>query len=66
LKFCPVEELDSVKIKCSVANRAPEVYTLSGLVFAKCNFDGRSDVKVRDCEEAHPSVADVDAESVQL
>lgn len=65
-EFRIVEELNSVEIERAVTNRAAETNVFFRFGLMKYNFDGRSDVQVRDGEEAHPTVTDVDSDSLHF
>ncbi|SRR6266498_3810831 len=64
--FERIEELNSVEIKCAVTNRAAHTNVFSRFGLMKRDLDRRSDVQVRDGEKAHPSVTDVDSDSIHM
>src|SRR5262249_44662976 len=60
------QEFDSVKIKRTVADRPANRHPLSARWMEEFDLDSRSQGQVHHGKQAHPNVAEIDAESVYV
>src|ERR1700675_1158636 len=60
------QKLNAVQIKCAMANRCTNSNPLLPARRKKFDVNFRTQGKIRDGKQAHPDIAEIDAESIHL